>query len=232
MPTEKKKILVVDDAENIRNTLKEIFTRSNYDVETELNGRLAYEKILRGNFDLVVLDVMLPEMDGLEVCQRVREFSQFPPIIMLSSRREDEIILKGLKIGALEYITKPFQIPVLLQKVKNFLALREEITKKKFTYLITKDLVLCPESHEVRVDYEKISLTKNEFRLLQYLLENKSRVITREELIREVWKFLNDKDCGVVDVSVHNLRKKLCSDVGATEKYIQTVRGAGYVIKD
>lgn len=232
MPNEqRKKIFVVDDEEGIAEALKEFFTRSGYDVETESNGRLAYEKILAGKFDLVVLDLILPEMNGLEICNEVRKVSNTPPIIILSSQSETETVVAGLKIGAIDYMIKPFKIHELLQKAKNFIALYEKLSlPAQFTYLVTKDLRLCVESHEVLIGGEKISLTQIEFNLLKYLLQNKPRVISRDEFIRDVWNYDFAGDRSVVDVSIHNLRKKLCND--STEKYIQTVRGVGYTIQD
>lgn len=232
MPNEqRKKIFVVDDEEGIAEALKEFFTRSGYDVETESNGRLAYEKILAGKFDLVVLDLILPEMNGLEICNEVRKVSNTPPIIILSSQSETETVVAGLKIGAIDYMTKPFKIPELLQKAKNFIALYESLhLPAQFSYLVTKDLQLCVERREVSVGGVQIALTKNEFNLLKYLLQKKSQVLTRDELLRDVWNYDFAKDQNVVDVSIHNLRKKLCND--STEKYIQTVRGVGYTIQD
>ena len=232
MPDEiRKKIFVVDDEESIAESLKEFFTHFGYDVETESNGRLAYEKILGGQFDLVILDLTLPEMNGLEICRAVRKVSPTPPIIILSSQNKTETVVKGLKIGAIDYMTKPFDLRELLQRARNIIAVYETLQiPAQFTYLTTQDLVLCVESHEVTVGDVKVTLTQNEFNLLRYLLQNRRRVINRDELIRNVWGYDFAHDNSVVDVSIHNLRKRLCR--GSTERYIQTVRGVGYTIQN
>ena len=227
----RKKIFVVDDEESIAESLKEFFTRFGYDVETESNGRLAYEKILGGQFDLVILDLMLPEMNGLEICRAVRKVSPTPPIIILSSQTETETVVRGLKIGAIDYMTKPFNLRELLQRARNVIKIYGTLQiPAQFTYLTTQDLVLCVESHEVTVGDVKVTLTQNEFNLLKYLLQNRRRVIDRDELIRNVWGYDFAHDHSVVDVSIHNLRRRLCR--GSTERYIQTVRGVGYTIQN
>ena len=231
--SEKQKILVVEDTERIARLLQlTLEMEGGYKVSIENNGRLAYERIMQEEYDLVILDIMLPEMDGFEICQKVRAFSELPPIIILTAKDDVQDKITGLKLGAIDYMTKPFSGDELLLRVQNTLklyaaqaSLNQRI--KKFT---VKNLVLCPDTREVTVKNEKVELSQKEFELLQYLVENKKIVLSREKILEKVWGYDYFGDTNVVDVYIHTLRDKI--DKRFDEKYIHTERGVGYVLRD
>ena len=229
---EKQKILVVDDTQRIAHILQIQLQAAGFRVATEGNGSRAYERIMKEDFDLVVLDIMLPEMDGFEICKRVREVSDRPPIIMLTAKDDIQDKINGLKLGAIDYMTKPFSDDELLVRVQNTLKIYSNIAdpNQRLTRYVVKDLMLCPETHEVTVKNEKIDLSQKEFELLQFLMENKRIVMSREKILAKVWGYDYYGDTNVVDVYVHALRDKI--DKPFNEKYIHTERGLGYVIRD
>lgn len=229
---EKQKILVVDDNPRIARVLQIELQAAGYRVATEGNGKRAYERIMREDYDLVVLDIMLPEMDGFEICKRVREVSEKPPIIMLTAKDDIQDKIAGLKLGAVDYMTKPFSDDELLIRIQNTLKIYSNIvdTNQHLTRYVVKDLILCPETREVTVKNEKIELSQKEFELLQFLMENKRIVMSREKILANVWGYEYYGDTNVVDVYIHALRDKI--DKPFQEKYIHTERGAGYVIRD
>lgn len=230
---DKKKILVVEDTERIARLMQLNLEDAGFQVYIESNGRRAYDRIVQENYDLVLLDLMLPEMDGFEICKQVRALSEFPPIIMVTAKDDIKDKIAGLKLGAVDYLTKPFSFDELIIKIKNFLKLyegREQEDKTLYTYLKVKNLVLCVETREVKVNGEKIDLSQKEFDLLQYLIENKRIVLTREKILQTVWGYDYYGDTNVVDVYIHALRDKI--DKPFNDKYIHTERGVGYVIRD
>ncbi len=230
---EKKKILVVEDTERIARLLQlTLEMEGGYKVSIESNGRRAYERIMQEEYDLVLLDIMLPEMDGFEICQKVRSFSEMPPIIMLTAKDDLKDKITGLKLGAIDYMTKPFNNDELLVRVQNILKLYAEkaASSKRVKNYVVKNLVLSPDTREVTVNNEKIELSQKEFELLCYLLENKRIVLSREKILEKVWGYDYFGDTNVVDVYIHALRDKI--DKPFNEKYIHTERGVGYVIRD
>ena len=230
---DKKKILIVEDTERIARLLQlTLEMEGGYKVSIESNGRRAYERIMQEEYDLVVLDIMLPEMDGFEICQKVRSFSEMPPIIMLTAKDDLKDKITGLKLGAIDYMTKPFNSDELLVRVQNILKLYAEksASSKHVKNYVVKNLVLSPDTREVTVNNEKIELSQKEFELLCYLLENKRIVLSREKILEKVWGYDYFGDTNVVDVYIHALRDKI--DKPFNEKYIYTERGVGYVIRD
>ena len=198
----------------------------------EDNGRRAYERIMQENYDLVLLDVMLPDMDGFTICRKVRELSQVP-IIMLTAKDDIDDKVQGLDIGADDYITKPFATPELLARMRVVLRRQEsqrEVRQVQEEILSVKNLIMYPARHEVKVDATPVELTKKEYDLLEYLLRNKRNVLTRDQILSNVWDYDYMGDTNVVDVYIRYLRQKL--DDRFQEKYIHTMRGVGYVIKD
>ena len=184
---------------------------------------------MQGNFDLVLLDVMLPGMDGLTICKRVREVSSLP-IIMLTAKDEVEDKVAGLDIGADDYMTKPFAIEELMARIRN--ALRKHVPDNGVPLeerLQVKNLVMYPKRYEVEVDGETV-LTKKEYSLLEYMMRNKRTVLTRDQILEKVWGYDYSGDTNVVDVYIRYLRAKL--DDHFHEKYIYTVRGVGYAVKE
>ena len=230
---ENKKILVVEDTERIARLLQlTLEMEGGYKVSIESNGRRAYERIMQEEYDLVLLDIMLPEMDGFEICQKVRAFSEIPPIIMLTAKDDLKDKITGLKLGAIDYMTKPFNSDELLVRVQNILKLYAEKAagNQRVKNYVVKNLVLSPDTREVIVNNQKIELSQKEFELLCYLVENKRIVLSREKILEKVWGYDYFGDTNVVDVYIHALRDKI--DKPFNEKYIHTERGVGYVIRD
>ena len=223
------RIFIVEDERRIARFLQIELEHEGYETATEDNGQRAFERIGQEKFDLVLLDVMLPDLDGFEICRKVREFSNVP-IIMLTAKDELEDKVTGLDLGADDYITKPFAIQELMARIRAALRKHTETDGPEGERLTCKNLVLYPSRYEVTVNGEEIHLTKKEYSLLEYLLRNKRNVLTRDQILQEVWGYDYAGDTNVVDVYIRYLRAKI--DERFSDKYIYTVRGVGYVIKD
>lgn len=225
-------VLIVEDERRIARFLQMELEHEGMNTAIEDNGRRAYERIVQENYDLVLLDVMLPDMDGFTICRKVRELSQVP-IIMLTAKDDIDDKVQGLDIGADDYITKPFATPELLARMRVVLRRQESQREAKVgqeEVLSVKNLTMYPARHEVQVDDTPVELTKKEYDLLEYLLRNKRNVLTRDQILSNVWDYDYMGDTNVVDVYIRYLRQKL--DDRFQEKYIHTMRGVGYVIKD
>ena len=225
-------VLIVEDERRIARFLQMELEHEGMHTAIEDNGRRAYERIMQENYDLILLDVMLPDMDGFTICRKVRELSQVP-IIMLTAKDDIEDKVQGLDIGADDYITKPFATPELLARMRVVLRRQEsqrEAREAQEEILSVKNLTMYPARHEVKVDATPVELTKKEYDLLEYLLRNKRTVLTRDQILSNVWDYDYMGDTNVVDVYIRYLRQKL--DDRFQEKYIHTMRGVGYVIKD
>lgn len=228
----KYQVLIVEDERRIARFLQMELEHEGMNTAIEDNGRRAYERIVQENYDLVLLDVMLPDMDGFTICRKVRELSQVP-IIMLTAKDDIDDKVQGLDIGADDYITKPFATPELLARMRVVLRRQESQREAKGAQeeiLSVKNLTMYPARHEVQVDGATVELTKKEYDLLEYLLRNKRNVLTRDQILSNVWDYDYMGDTNVVDVYIRYLRQKL--DDRFQEKYIHTMRGVGYVIKD
>ena len=226
------RVLIVEDEVRIARFLQIELEHEGFVTSTEGNGQRAFERIAQEKYDLVLLDVMLPGMDGLTICQKVREFSQIP-IIMLTAKDEIEDKVAGLDIGADDYLTKPFAVQELFARMRAALRKHQqepEPAESEADVLKVKNLCLYPSRYEVRVADEEVELTKTEFALLEYLLRNKRTVLTRDQIVQQVWGYDYVGDTNVVDVYIRYLRAKI--DDRFKEKYIYTVRGIGYVVKD
>ena len=226
------RVLIVEDERRIARFLQMELEHEGMSTAIEDNGRRAYERIMQENYDLILLDVMLPDMDGFTICRKVRKLSQVP-IIMLTAKDDIDDKVQGLDIGADDYITKPFATPELLARMRVVLRRQEsqrEIREAQEEILSVKNLTMYPARHEVKVDATPVELTKKEYDLLEYLLRNKRTVLTRDQILSNVWDYDYMGDTNVVDVYVRYLRQKL--DDRFQEKYIHTMRGVGYVIKD
>ncbi len=228
---EPTRIFIVEDERRIARFLQIELEHEGYATETEDNGERALERIVQGTYDLVLLDIMLPGMDGLEICRRVREVSNVP-IIMLTARDEVEDKVKGLDLGADDYMTKPFAIQELLARIRNALRKQRAVAENspEGEKLTVKDLVMFPSRYEVTVQGQDVQLTKKEYSLLEYMLRNKRTVLTSDQILQEVWGYDYTGDTNVVDVYIRYLRAKI--DDRFQQKYIYTVRGVGYVVKD
>ena len=223
------RILIVEDEEKIARFLELELVHEGYKVIKANNGRVGLEIAERGEADLIILDVMLPEINGLEVLRRLRKNSDIP-VIMLTARDAVMDKVSGLDAGADDYITKPFAIEELLARIRTALKKRVVEVKKDEDILSCGVLVLDKMRHKVTCKGTEIELTNREFNLLQVLMENKNIVLTRDVLIEKVCGYDYMGETNVIDVYVRYLRTKI--DDAFNMKTITTVRGVGYVIKD
>lgn len=223
------KVLIIEDEGEIISFLKPELTYEGYEVDAINDGRLGFEKIQNGNYNIVLLDVMLPGLNGIEICRRVRKFSNIP-IIMLTARDQIADKVTGLDTGANDYLTKPFSIEELLARMRCALRINAITTVDDNinSILKFKDIILNKASCEIERDGIIIELTKTEYQLLEFLMSNKNCVVTREQILTSVWGYEYMGDTNVVDVYVSYLRNKL----GSNERYITTVRGIGYIMKE
>lgn len=230
MRDQRNKILIIEDEEKIARFVELELEYEGYEVKKAFNGRDGLELVKARPFDLVLLDIMLPGLNGIEVLRRIRQFSDVP-VILLTAR--DTVVDKvtGLDGGADDYITKPFAIEELLARIRAALRKKAGSNEIKTQPVLTAgDLYLDPMKREVRVNDKLLDLTKREFDLLQYLLENKNIVVKRETLLEHIWGYDFSGGTNAVDVYIRYLRAKLGEPFG--QKLIHTVRGVGYVIKD
>ena len=226
------KILVVEDEEKIARFIELELEYEGYQVEKVADGRQGLDMALSGGFDLVLLDIMLPGLNGVEVLRRIRKGSDVP-VIMLTARDAVMDKVSGLDMGADDYITKPFAIEELLARIR--LCLRKRTTdtvepEVAGNALSCGALTLHPDRHEVAYDGAPVELTSREFALLQTLLENKNIVLGRDTLLERVWGYDYMGETNVVDVYIRYLRSKI--DDKFDVKLIKTVRGVGYVVRD
>ena len=226
---EQPAILIVEDEQKLSRVLQLELKYENYITEIADNGKDALRLMEEKDWDLVLLDIMIPELSGMEVLRRIRRTDESTPIILLTARDEVHDKVSGLDLGANDYITKPFQIEELLARIRVHLR-KPAIKKNNGVQLTVGDLQVDLNGHEVKRSEKSIELTPREFDLLVCLLKNKNIVLTREQLIEQVWGFDYFGDTNVVDVYIRYLRQKV--DKGYSQAYIQTVRGVGYTIKD
>ncbi len=230
------RILVVDDETYIVELVKFNLEKEGFQVEVAYDGQEAIQMIEQTNPDLVILDIMLPVMDGLEVCRQLRQDPQYRylPIIMLTARCEEIDTVLGLEMGADDYIKKPFSPREVVARVKARLRAKRILETEQVAghkALLHKDLVIIPEKYEAYVGEKKLDLTPKEFELLRILASNPGRVLTREALLEKVWGYEFVGDTRTVDVHIRHLRVKL-GDNSAAPQYVETVRGVGYKLSE
>lgn len=226
------RILIVDDEENIASFLRLELEHEGFETKTAYTGKEALQLFNEQHFDLLLLDVMLPELNGIEVLKTIRKTSSVP-IIMLTARGETFDKVFGLDTGADDYLAKPFEIDELLARIRAILRRSQSpsfVEKKDENIIQFKDLKVDTYRMEVFIKDSLLTLTKTEFMMLVCLLKNKNHVMTREAIITEVWGENHYIDDNSVDVYIRYLRSKI--DDFAQESYISTVRGMGYMIKD
>ena len=223
----KTKILIIEDEEKFARFVEMELTYEGYEVSKAHHGRTGLEMAESGDYDLVLLDVMLPGLSGMEVLRRLRRTSSVPEI-MLTARDSVMDKVSGLDSGADDYITKPFAIEELLARIRN--VLRKAPARSESQILRAGEVALDPGSRQVTVQGVPVDLTKREFDLLHYLLENKGLVLSRETILEKVWGFDFEGETNAVDVYIRFLRSKIDEAFGV--KLISTVRGVGYVIRD
>ena len=222
----KLKMLIVEDEEALLDLLKFNFNKEGYKIDTATDGEIALEKILHKPPDIIILEWMLPELSGIELCRRIRKHKEHKniPIIMLTAKGEEEDKLRGLETGADDYITKPFSVNELVARVKAVLRrIRPMFVDEVLTY---KGIVIDLVSHSASRDGETLHLGPTEFNLLAFFMENIGRVFSREQLLNHVWKNEAHVEPRTVDVHIRRLRKAINNDV--KEDFIRTVRSAGY----
>ena len=220
------KILLVEDEKQMAMFIEMELDHEGYKVDVAYDGREGLNLSEKSEYNLVLLDIMIPGLNGIEVCRRIRKSSEVP-IIMLTAKSDISDKVLGLDVGANDYLTKPFAIEELLARIRVYE--RNKSISNKPDEIKVKDIVMDNKTHEVKRNSEIIELTKKEYDLLEVLMINKNVVITREQLIEIIWGYNYEGDTNVVDVFIRHLRIKI--DEGFDDKLIITVRGVGYVIK-
>lgn len=223
-------ILVVDDEKEIADLLELYLTNEGYKVYKFYNGTDALECVNKGKIDLAILDIMLPDIDGLEICRQIREKYQFP-IIMLTAKETEVDKITGLTMGADDYVTKPFRPLEVVARVKAQLRRYTTFSMQVSDVITVKSLTIHKESHQCFIDDQEISLTPTEFSILWLLCENKGKIVSVDQIFQELWgeKYYTSSSSSIM-VHIRHLREKM-SDTAENPKYIQTVWGVGYKIE-
>ena len=219
------KILIVEDESNIRELISYNLINNNYKVIEAEDGIAGFESAVSEKPDLILLDLMLPGRNGLDICRELREKGYKTPIIILTAKNEDIDKVMGLEFGADDYMTKPFSVHELLARIKA--VLRRSELNHEVKSIARGDLTIYIERHEVLLNNTPVELSLKEFELLKTLAENRGMVMTRDQLLDKIWGIDYDGENRTVDVHIRYLRKKLGDEEGEG-KYIQTVRGVGY----
>lgn len=229
-----KKILLVEDEAHVVSFIKKGLSEEGFEVTVAFDGKTGLNLAIENSFDLIVLDIMLPEINGYEVCKEIRRKDLSVPIIFLSALGTSENIVMGLEYNADDYLVKPFKFIELLARIRNLLRRTENTsmpkpdTQEEFIYKID-NLVVNDYTKTVVRNNQEVSLTTTEYRLLLFFIKNKERVLSRLDILEEVWGVNYDLGTNVVDVYVNYLRKKI--DAQSDNKLIQTMIGMGYVMK-
>ena len=228
--TRQIRVLVVEDEEAIRTGLIDVLVFHGYEADSAATGPEGLEKALTGKFELILLDIMLPGMDGYEICDRIRAVDRNQPIIMLTAKTSDDEIIQGLKLGADDYVAKPFSIQQLVLRIEAVLR-RSQVGQEQARTLSIGNVEIDTENLSGLKGSEEIAFTKREIEVLSYLALNSERPVSREELLLKVWGYARglDIETRTVDIHIAKLRRKIEADPKQPEKLI-TVRGAGYRI--
>ncbi|MDO5414757.1 MAG: response regulator transcription factor [Bacillota bacterium] len=232
-----KKILIIEDEPNIRELVLYNLKTNGYDCISAEDGIMGITMVHKEKPDLILLDIMLPGKNGFEICEELREEGNNTPIIMMTAKTEEADKVMGLDCGADDYISKPFGIREMLARIKAVLRrydintpLDEVKSQDKDTIITAGELSINVERHEVTVGSRSVDLTLREFELLQYLMENRGHVFSRDQLLNNIWGIDYAGETRTVDVHIRHLRQKLSGDDGE-DKYIETIRGKGYKVK-
>jgi len=225
----KIRLLIVEDEPAIRTGLVDVFVYHGYEVEATADGRDGLQKALSGRFDLVLLDVMLPGMNGFEVCERIRAEDREQPIILLTAKSGDEDIIHGLSLGADDYVAKPFSVAQLVLRVQAVLRRSRIGVELDGLIGLGNEIEIDARNLTGRRGGESLSFTRREVEILQYLKANGDRAVSREELLSKVWGYARnlDLETRTVDIHMAKLRRKIEPDP-ANPRFLVTVRGAGY----
>ena len=221
------KILVVEDEKKVASFLKKGLEQEYYSVDIAPDGKEGLRLAYSDEYDVIILDIMLPLMDGISLLKEIRKQKVETPVLMLTAKDALEDKISGLDSGADDYLAKPFAFEELLARVRSLLRRKE---KSKIIVLSVNDLILDTQSHKVTRDGKEIILTPKEYSILEYLLRNKNHVISRMKLTEHVYEYQFDPDTNVIDVYINKLRNKL--DRGYNHQLMHTIRGVGYMIKE
>ena len=218
------KILVVEDDNQIQELIVEFLSSQDYDVDVANDGVEGYEKFKENKYDLVILDVMMPRLDGHALCKMIRNLDKEVSIIFLTALGDEESEIKGFDLKADDYISKPFSFNILIKRVKAVLR-RKQKEEKEDTILEFEGLKLDLQTFKSYIDNEEIELTLKEFNILKLMINSYPTVVSREKLIEKIWGYEYFGDTRVIDAHMKNIRKKIKKD------YIKTIKGVGYVLE-
>ncbi|MDQ3053796.1 MAG: response regulator transcription factor [Actinomycetota bacterium] len=222
-----ERLLLVEDEDNLRSMLTAALRHNGFDVAEAANGSAGYDAAVAAEHDLVVLDVMLPDIDGFEVCRRLRSSGSRVPVLFLTARDATEDKVRGLTLGGDDYLVKPFSLEELVARIRALLR-RAGLAREKSTVLSYADLEMDDDAHQVRRAGEELSLSPTEYNLLRYFMLNPGRVLSKAQILDRVWNYDFGGDGGIVETYIGYLRRK----VDAMEpKLIHTVRGVGYTLR-
>jgi len=227
----KARILVVEDDHALVSLLTHNLEREGYETGVAMDGDEAWRKIQSGEWDVILLDVMLPHRDGLEICRQLRQEKNYTPVIMLTARDDEIDRVVGLEIGADDYVTKPFSVRELMARIKVILRRRNLDLYEGKPEIEAGPILIRPENYEVFLKGQKVDLTRKEFELLTLLVQNKGKVLKRDYLLQRLWDYGDTVKTRVLDVHVSKLREKLAS-YGLKGGGIETVRGIGYKFEE
>ena len=223
------RLLIVEDEINLLNIIKKRLIKEHYSVDACSDGEEAMEYIRMAPYDGIVLDIMLPGRDGISILKEMRKKGNYTPVLLLTARDSIEDRVTGLDMGADDYLVKPFAFEELLARIRVMLRKQGEIRPQEEIFTVADLSVNC-KNHEVRRDGRIIDLSSKEFALLQYLVRNKGKILSRDQIEQHIWDYDYMGSSNMVDVYIRYLRKKV--DEPFEKKLIQTVRGAGYVLKE
>jgi two-component system OmpR family response regulator len=222
------KVLVVDDEPNIRDLLSASLKFAGYEVQTAINGKQAIESAVTWQPDIVVLDVMLPDMNGFSITKKLRSMDVTTPVLFLTARDETQDKITGLTVGGDDYVTKPFSLDEILARLQAILR-RSSAQELQASVIKVGELEINEDAHEVLVNGSMVDLSPTEYQLLRYLAVNANRVLTKAQILDHVWEYDFNGEMGIVESYVSYLRKKL--DPVSSKPLITTKRGVGYMIK-
>ena len=221
------KILLAEDEVDLNNVVTRYLKKNGYSVDSVLDGEEALDYLEYGEYDLVILDIMMPKVDGFEVIKKLRNKGNHTSVLMLTARDNADDKVKGLDLGADDYIVKPFDFNELLARIRAVVRRKYGNSSNK---LVIGDLILDTSKKSVTRAGKQIELTGKEYEVLEYLMQSKNRILSREQIKEHVWDFDYEGDSNIIDVLIKNIRKKI--DVEDGKQIIYTKRGLGYVIKE
>lgn len=221
------KILVVEDEKDLNSVISRHLKKNNFSVDSVFNGEDALDYLSYENYDLVILDIMMPKISGYQVIKELRTKKNDTPVLMLTAKDNIEDKVKGLDLGADDYLVKPFDFNELLARIR-------AIVRRKYgnisNQIVIEDLILDLAKKTVTRNNINIDLTAKEYEVLEYLMQNKGHILSREQIREHVWDFDYDGESNIIDVLIKNIRKKI--DIDSSKQLISTKRGLGYVIKE